>query len=218
MKFKIDIKIFAFIILFYFTKQIELYALIMIFALIHELGHLTAGILLRMKPERLELMPVGVRISFKIKELDYNKKIKKANMLEIKKIAIAIAGPLTNLIIILIISIIKVPEVQKEIITYTNYLIMIFNLIPIYPLDGGRILKGILYIMFGKEKSEKYTNNISKTIMMICCATSSILILYTKNIAIFLISIYLVVITVREELKYQKRKKLYSLIKTIKNT
>ena len=46
----------------------------MIFALIHELGHLTAGALMKMRPEKLELMPFGVSISFKIKVEEYNKK------------------------------------------------------------------------------------------------------------------------------------------------
>ena len=34
MRFRIDLKIFIFLILFYFTKQIESYAFIMIFAII----------------------------------------------------------------------------------------------------------------------------------------------------------------------------------------
>lgn len=54
MRFRIDLKIFIIIILFYLTKQIQIYALIMIFALIHELAHLLAGILIKMKPEKLE--------------------------------------------------------------------------------------------------------------------------------------------------------------------
>ena len=102
MRFRIDLKIFIFLIIFYFTKQIEIYAMIMLFALIHELGHLLAGLLMGMKPEKIELMPFGVSISFKIKVEEYNKKIKKGNMLEIKKILVALAGPLTNFIIIII--------------------------------------------------------------------------------------------------------------------
>ena len=79
MRFRIDLKIFIFLIIFYFTKQIEIYAMIMLFALIHELGHLLAGILMGMKPEKIELMPFGVSIAFKIEPNDYNKKIKKEN-------------------------------------------------------------------------------------------------------------------------------------------
>ena len=42
MRFRIDLKIFLFLILFYFTKQIETYVIIIVFAIIHELGHLIA--------------------------------------------------------------------------------------------------------------------------------------------------------------------------------
>ena len=81
MRFRIDLKIFIFLILFYFTKQIELYSMIMIFAIVHELGHLLAGLLMGMKPEKVEIMPFGVSISFKINVSEYNKKIKKGNNL-----------------------------------------------------------------------------------------------------------------------------------------
>lgn len=40
MRFKIDLKIFVFIILFYITRQIEIYSMMMIFCVLHELGHL----------------------------------------------------------------------------------------------------------------------------------------------------------------------------------
>ena len=91
MRFRIDLKIFIFLIIFYFTRQIEIYSILMLFALIHELGHLLAGLLVGMQPEKLELMPFGVAISFKIKPEEYNKKIKKGNQLEIKKILVALA-------------------------------------------------------------------------------------------------------------------------------
>ena len=58
MKFRIDLKIFAFVILFFITKQIEVYALIMLFAIIHELAHLLAGVLLKFKPESISLIPL----------------------------------------------------------------------------------------------------------------------------------------------------------------
>ena len=53
MRFRIDLKIFVFLVLFYFTKQIEVYSLIMIFAFIHEIGHLIAVLLVGMKPEKM---------------------------------------------------------------------------------------------------------------------------------------------------------------------
>ena len=202
MRFRIDLKIFIFVILFYFTRQIELYAMIMIFALIHELGHLLAGILLGMKPEKLEIMPFGVAISFKIGVEEYNKKIKKGNKLEIKKILVALAGPITNFIIILVTLNLNIEIVKSLSIIYTNFLIMIFNLLPIYPLDGGRILKGILHINLGKMKAEEYINNISIITAIIITAISSILILYMKNISIFLIDMYIWYLVMKEKFKY----------------
>ena len=219
MRFRIDLKIFIFLIIFYFTKQIEIYAMIMLFALIHELGHLLAGILMGMKPEKIELMPFGVSISFKIKVEEYNKKIKKGNMLEIKKILVALAGPLTNFIIIIIASNINIDLFKALIIIYTNFLIMIFNLLPIYPLDGGRILKGILHINFGIQKSEFYTNIISKITVAIITMLSSVLILYIHNIAITLIDMYLWYLVIKEDIIYKKREKILENInkKTLEN-
>ena len=161
MRFRIDLKIFIFLIIFYFTKQIEIYAMIMLFALIHELGHLLAGLLVGMQPEKLELMPFGVAISFKIKPEEYNKKIKKGNQLEIKKILVALAGPITNFIVIVIILNLNIELFKALTIIYTNFLIVIFNLLPIYPLDGGRILKGILHINIGKQKAIWFIYNLS---------------------------------------------------------
>lgn len=216
MKFKIDLKIFLFIIIFYITKQIELYAILMLFAFIHELGHLLAGIFLGMKPEKIEIMPFGISISFNILVEDYNHKIKRGNLFEIKKILVALAGPLTNLIIILLAFKINLEIISNLMIIYCNLLLMIFNLLPIYPLDGGRILKFILHIVCGKEKSEYLINNISFIILMLITVLSSILIYKLENIAFFIAVIFLWVIYIKEDLVYRKRRKIYNLVeKTI---
>ena len=209
MRFRIDLKIFIFIILFWLTKQIEVYAYVMIFAFIHELGHLVTGLIVGMKPEKIEIMPFGVSISFKINPKEYNIKIKKANKLEIKKIIVALAGPLTNFLIILIAGNLKIDIFKSLIIIYTNFLIMIFNLLPIYPLDDGRVLNGILYIIFGKRKAEKYTNIISKIAVSAVTIISSIAVLYIHNIAIILIDIYLWYLIIKEDTKYNKRQEIY---------
>ena len=212
MRFRIDLKIFIFLIIFYFTRQIEIYSILMLFALIHELGHLLAGLLVGMQPEKLELMPFGVAISFKIKPEEYNKKIKKGNQLEIKKILVALAGPITNFIVIFIILNLNIELFKALTIIYTNFLIVIFNLLPIYPLDGGRILKGILHINIGKQKAEKYINIISKITVTILTIIASILILHVHNIAFILICMYLWYLILKEDKKYLQRKKIYEAL------
>ena len=100
--------------------------------------------------------------------------------------------------------------IERELVIYSNILIGIFNLIPIYPLDGGRILKNILHIIFGLKKSYDYTNQISKITICMLTVISSIAILYLKNIAILIILAYLWYLVLTEDKKYEKKKQLYA--------
>lgn len=153
MSVKIDLKIFLFAIIFYFTKQIKIYALLMILALVHELGHLVCGICLGLKLKSIKITPVGFQILFKNNIQDYNIKIQKGNEICIKKIAIAFAGPLVNIFIAIIAFF--MPQnmaISKETLIYANLMLTMFNLLPIYPLDGGRILKEIVAIKKRKKK------------------------------------------------------------------
>lgn len=212
MRFRIDLKIFIFLIIFYFTKQIEIYVYLMLFAFIHEIGHLIAGLALGMKPEKIEIMPFGFSLSFKTNVKDFNKKIKKGNILGIKKIIVAFAGPLTNLIIILIISHINIDIIKQLMIIYTNFLIFAFNLIPIYPLDGGRILKEFLHINFGIQKTEKMIFLISNIVLWVVSILIIILAIYTKNFAYVLVIGYLWLLVIKENLIYKRKQLIYKKI------
>ena len=216
MKFRIDLKIFVLIILFFITNQIKIYAMIMIFAIIHELGHLMAGILLGMQPDKMEIRPFGVSIDFNIKKKDYNIKIKKGNLLELKKIWIALAGPVMNVLLIIILfipNIFNINENDKMLIIFSNVTLIFFNILPIYPLDGGRVLKGIIYLYKGKYKAEESINTISYITLIILTAISSIAILYLKNIAIFLVIMFLWGLQIKENRVYENKKKLYEIAK-----
>lgn len=215
MRFRIDLKIFILVILFFITNQIKIYAMIMLFAMIHEFGHLLAGILLGMKPAKIEIRPFGVSIDFDIKGKDYNVKIKKGNLLEIKKIFVALAGPMTNALIIIILMLSNTFNFDyddKMMMIFSNMTLIMFNVLPIYPLDGGRILKGIIYIFNGKHTAEKYIYRMSYTTLIMITIISSIAILYLKNIAIFLAIIFLWGLQMKEYMIYKNRKILYETI------
>lgn len=211
MEIRVNLKIFVFVIIFYITKQIELYALLMIFAILHELGHLMAGVLLGSKVRSISLMPLGLSIAFGVDSKDYNKRIQKGNFLNIKRIVIAFAGPMVNFMIAILFFFFpfQIFMVQITHIIYANLLIGCFNLLPIYPLDGGRILKEVLQIHKGLKKSIISINTISNICVILLTALSSIAILYYHNIAILFILVYLWYLTFVENKKFQSKMRIY---------
>ena len=215
MRIRLDLKIFLFALLFYLTKQIELYALLMIFALFHELGHIISGLILGFKLEKINIMPMGLSISFKVPLENYNKKIQNSSLLSLKKIIIALTGPVINIIIaiIFIFNNFNLEEYQRLSIIYANILLCIFNLLPIYPLDGGRILKQILKIKYGIEYSMKYVNIFENCTVILLTIISSIAIYYLENIAILFIIVYLWLLVINENKKYSIHKKIYGMLK-----
>ena len=121
MQLKLDLKIFIFIILFCLTGQIEIYFLLLLFALLHELGHLIAGLCLKLKPKRMELNPFGLSITFE----GYGEKFK--DNIPTKRILIALAGPMVNLLFILIALCLPI-NVNRELILYSNVILLLLNL------------------------------------------------------------------------------------------
>lgn len=216
LNIKIDLKIFIFVIIFWITKQINIYVTLLLFTFIHECSHLIAGIIVKLKPESIKVSPYGFSISFQTKCEDYNKRIKKANRLAIKKILIALAGPLTNLLIAIIVytySAIsgncKVLGMNIDTVIYSNMLLFLFNMIPIYPLDGGRILKEIIYIYEGLEKSYYMVNTISNICIIVLTIFASFIILIFKNIAIVLCIVYLWIIVIKNNQNVKIVKNIY---------
>lgn len=241
MSVKIDLKIFLFLFLFLLTSQIEIYVVLLLFAIIHELGHLIMGAVLGFRPEEIKLTPVGLKMKFKMDNLKMrenistnnqlsnsssskvknNLKINGVNTLCIKKAIIALAGPITNLLIAVIVIIIGsfnaniINTYLYQIIIYSNFLIAIFNLIPIYPMDGGRIINETIKLFYGNKVAYKLTYIISKTVLILLTAISSIVILYIHNISIVIILAYLWYLEILEIRRYNRRKNISKLIEQI---
>ena len=185
------------------------------FAIVHEIGHLIVGLFLGFKPKEIQINIAGVRIEFKPKIEEYNKRILKGSSLSLKRAIIAMAGPITNFLIIAILQVISIINHKFMLsnmginVVYANFLIGIFNLIPIYPLDGGRILKEVLYIFKGLKKSYIYTYKISKITIIVFTAISSIAILYLRNFAVVIILIYLWALVFIERSRYKRKMMVY---------
>src|SRR5213592_3103353 len=76
------------------------------------------------------------------------------------------AGPLVNLVLAPVLTVLLLVARQAEMaealpnfylflraICFINFALLIFNLLPIYPLDGGQILHSLLWFIFGRARS-----------------------------------------------------------------
>lgn len=205
MKIAINLKIIPVLILFLLLNNIDTYIIFLIFILIHELAHLFVGIMIGGKPRKLNLNPLGVSLEF----YSYGK-----NKL-IYKVLFYLAGPLVNLAIAIAFMYIEGLKGEYEKIIYTNLAICIFNLIPILPLDGGKILKEILRVILGIGPSNKFMILFSKCFLFAITFAYSIVIVKLKNVYLLVLIVYLWYLYYIEEKKYNIFKKASDTIKRV---
>lgn len=197
MKAKVDLKIFFIVLLYILIQKVEIFTITFIFIILHEIGHIVSGIILGLKINKIELNIAGISLEFK----NYGKERK------INNIIIDSAGPMVNLMSAIIGIFIK-----SEVIVYANLILFVINMLPIYPLDGGRILKNILLYKNKYKQTIKMMETISKYTLIILSICASILILSFKNISIFILVIYLWGIYIKERYKNKLIKRAYQTI------
>lgn len=201
MKIKIDLKIFIFLIFLFFMKKLEYYFLFMFFIILHEIGHLISGIILGYKPKEINLNITGISLEF------YNYNIDKKDL---AKIVVLLSGPIINIILSII-------YYSKNIeIAFINVVLATVNLLPILPLDGGKILKIIMKKIWGYKKGIKISEYISKIFLYTLMLTYSICILYVKNFAIFIFLIYLLVLNHKENKMNDLRIRVFETLENMK--
>ena len=120
-----------------------------ILIIVHEIGHSLIGIIFGMKLKYIEIYPYGG-----CSKLEY-----KINIKLIKELLVLIAGPIFQIIFTYLVYSFKI-DVSTYFYDYSIF-ILFFNLLPVYPLDGGRILNIILSFFISYRNSLKYTYYIS---------------------------------------------------------
>ena len=159
---------------------------------IHELVHYLTARILGFSGFDIEILPIGAVL--KVKELD------EASPKE--DLIISLSGPLLNLLLAVIFYILFIlfNNNYLYLICNSNLAIGIFNLIPAFPLDGGRVLRDILSIKIIYRKA----NEISITISMIL--GSILMFIYFVSVAanknnfnLGLISIFILISSMKEK-------------------
>ena len=149
---------------------ISLYACI----LLHEFGHSLTGKRFGVKTKDIILSPIGGLA-----------RLESIPDIPIQEFQIAINGPIVNLIIssllAIVISICGLPFLPEIIdgvvridssnflqwLMYMNIGVFLFNLIPAFPMDGGRILRSLLSIKMGRTKATFWASLLGKILAIV---------------------------------------------------
>lgn len=202
MKIEINLKIILLSILFFILKEFDIYMIFLAFIILHEIAHMVVGMLVGLRPKVFKINPLGVSIEF------YMYQSRKSY----KKIITYLAGPISNFLMSVVFFFLPISEELKWEIIYTNLLLGIFNLIPIMPLDGGKIMKEILVKQVGNKEATIFMNHLTKVVLVIFTIVYSILILKIQNFAIFLLVLYLWYLKYLEDQKIKIFLKAYEVM------
>ena len=195
-KIKIHYSLIFLLILSLFTGSFFKILGIIISILIHEFSHYVFLKLFKVNVKNLELSIIGGILEINDKNISL-----------IKRLLINSAGVISNLIIILLIKITNINSLNY--LVYYNLFIIIFNLIPIIPLDGFRIFNDLLSSIY----DDNYTFIIIKKIDSFCLIMMLIILLILKIYGLLLIWCYLLVKYFKYNIDDKKIKNLYYLLK-----
>jgi len=152
--------------------------IIMYLLIVHECGHFFSAMICGVKVNKICIYPFGGISKF---DMDFN-------ISQFRELVILTAGPLLQLLGYLLL--IRIPYMYSYIpmIKIYNYSILFFNLLPIYPLDGGKLLNIIFSFKFSFKNSYKVCIIISYLV------TCLFLLMFINNISINVVVIFMFLI------------------------
>ena len=167
------------IILSCLTGLIKELIIIGTLVIFHELGHFITSYIFKWNIKKISIYPFGGIIS-------YDEKI---DMPLIEELLITISGPLNQLLTFFILYILYklyfITDNYFNIICNYNYVILIFNLLPIVPLDGSKLLNILLNKIYSFKNSYLLTILISIIFLIL-------FINYFNNYSYYLIITFLI--------------------------
>ncbi len=154
------------------------------FIIAHELGHIAAAFISGAEIYCFRILPVGVSATIE----DYSCK-------KVNKIFIYSAGPSVNIIFAIVIYILyacQVISIEFTVGIYINIWLAVFNLLPILPLDGGKIAMEVLSDYSGLFKTSKHMKIITVILSVIMIILGLVIFKNTLyNASLVIVGIYI---------------------------
>ncbi len=163
------------------------YFFIFLFAFIHELAHVFASRLLRLRTQAIEIHPAGMSAGIEIPStLSFS-----------KEMLLYASGAASNIIIALLVlavgPILSVDAGLVNRIVLVNLFLACLNILPIFPLDGGRMLELVLRYKVSYFKSVNICIKTSRITALATVVPSALILYYTGNISLFLLCVFILV-------------------------
>lgn len=146
-KIRFDNSFYFFLVLVILCGQFKMFSFIFLLIFFHELGHAITGFLLKWDINSITFYPYGGITKFDVLE---NRSLK-------KEIMILIMGSIFQIITYFILSNLFNYSYIKD----YHYTLLIFNLLPIYTLDGGRLVNLLCSFVFNYLVSFYITIGVS---------------------------------------------------------
>ena len=167
------------------TGRIFVFVIYTVTAVLHELGHSFVASGAGYRLNKITLMPFGAVVSGQVEGLLLKDQVK-----------IALAGPFLNLAIGLFCVacwwIYPISYAYTDVIAEANFSMALINFIPVFPLDGGRVLTALLSYRLKKEKATLVSKIVGGVFSAILLALFVLSLFYTPNPSLLFFSLFVI--------------------------
>src|SRR3984893_8215577 len=156
---------------FYGTIKVLIFCLLVFLCvLLHELGHAFAAKAYGIRTVDITLLPIGGVA-----------RMERMPEKPAQELVVAIAGPLVNVVIASTLLFVLAVTGDLDFgelmdptrfnamwaLLYTNVMMVLFNLIPAFPLDGGRVLRALLATRFSYERATQIAATVGQALALL---------------------------------------------------
>ena len=164
-------------LLFILLGRFRIICYFMLLITIHELGHILTGLFFKWKINRIIILPFGCLTKF---DIDINTRL-------LEEFMVSISGIMFQYIFFIIIR-----DNMSYYFSFINYFLLVFNMLPIYPLDGSKLLNIFLNITTNFYNSLYISTYISFIVIIIIN-----ILMFNRNKLVLLITIFLLIETIK---------------------